>query len=114
MINKYHAKKIKIDGIQFDSKSESERYSELLILQKAGVIKNLVLQPKFELQASFKYQGKAQRAIYYIADFQYETKDGKIIVEDVKGMETTEFKIKKKMFLKRYGDKINFQIIKVK
>ena len=103
--HKYNAKKIVIDGIEFDSKKEGKRYQELKMLEKAGKIKDLKLQPKFLLQESFKYKGKTQRAIFYIADFEY-IKDGKRIVEDVKGVKTDVYKLKKKLFLKKYPDVI--------
>lgn len=51
---KYKNKKITIDGITFDSKKEAQRYSELKILERGGKISQLVLQPRFELQESFK------------------------------------------------------------
>ena len=99
--HKYNAIKIKIDGISFDSKKEANRYLELKTLERAGVISNLILQPKFLLQEGFVRDGKKYRAIFYIADFEY-IKDGKRIVEDVKGMKTDIYKLKKKMFLKKY------------
>ena len=111
--SKYKNVKVKIDGIKFDSKRESERYSELRILEKAGLISNLVLQPRYELQSKFSHNGKAEMAIYYIADFSYSDKtEEKIIVEDVKGMETDVFKLKRKMFLKLYGDTHDLRIIR--
>jgi len=99
--HKYNAKPIEFDGFKFDSKKEAKRYLELKVLERAGVISNLILQPKFLLQDSFKYKGKTQRAIFYIADFEY-IKDGKRIVEDVKGVKTEVYKLKKKLFLKKY------------
>jgi len=99
--HKYNAKPVEFDGFKFDSKKEAKRYLELKMLERAGVISNLILQPKFLLQDSFKYKGKTQRAIFYIADFEY-IKDGKRIVEDVKGVKTEVYKLKKKLFLKKY------------
>ncbi len=111
--SKYKNVKIKIDGIKFDSKAESERYAELRILEKAGMISNLQLQPKFELQSKFRHNGKALAAICYIADFSYHEKTSeKIIVEDVKGVETDVFKIKRKMFLRLYGDTHDLRIVR--
>lgn len=82
---KYGNKKVIIDGIQFDSKKEGKRYLELKLLLKAKKIKDLELQPKFELQPMFKKNGKTYRKINYIADFKYfDIEDNKIIVEDVK------------------------------
>jgi hypothetical protein len=99
--HKYNAKKVKINGVSFDSKKEAKRYFELKILERAGVISNLILQPKFLLQDGFERDGKKYRAIFYIADFEY-IQDGKRIVEDVKGVKTDIYKLKKKMFLKKY------------
>lgn len=79
-------------------------------MQKAKKIKNLELQPKFLLQESFKKKGKTYRKIEYIADFKY-IENGQVIVEDVKGMETKEFKIKRKLFEYKYPD-LELKIIK--
>ncbi|HNZ28087.1 MAG TPA: DUF1064 domain-containing protein, partial [Spirochaetota bacterium] len=46
------------NGITFDSKAEMKRYTELLLLQKAGAISDLRLQTPFELIKTFKYKGK--------------------------------------------------------
>ena len=81
---------------------------ELKLLEKAGEIKKLQLQPRFTLQESFKYQGKTERKINYIADFLYEEKNGQAVVEDTKGFRTDVYKLKRKLFLKRYGDIFKF------
>ena len=109
-MNKYKNKKVQIDMYVFDSIAESRRYKELALLEKAGEIENLQLQPKFLLQESFKKNGKTYRKIEYIADFMYKEK-GKVIVEDVKGMETKEFKIKRKLFEYKYPD-LELKLIK--
>ena len=91
-----------IDGHKFDSKAEARRYQQLVLLQRAGVISGLKLQPPFELQAKFRgTDGKMVRAITYIADFQYN-ENGRVVVEDVKGKQTDVFKIKKKLFNEVY------------
>ena len=100
-MNKYRNKKVQIDMYVFDSIAESRRYKELALLQRAGKITELQLQPKFLLQESFRKNGKTYRKIDYIADFQYE-ENGKIVVEDVKGKETEVFKLKRKLFEKKY------------
>ena len=98
MYRKYNAKKTVVDGITFDSKKEAARYVELKVMEKAGEITHLELQPKFQLQAKYKNgDGKRVREVSYIADFQYK-QDGKVIVEDVKGVKTEVYKLKKKMF----------------
>lgn len=99
--SKYGAEKTTVDGITFDSKKESERYSELLLLERSGAISNLELQPKFELQEGFRLDGHAIRGITYVADFSYVFR-GKRIVEDVKGMKTQVYSLKKKLFLHKY------------
>lgn len=68
---KYRNKKVQIDMYLFDSIAESRRYKELALLERAGEIKDLQLQPRFLLQESFKKNGKTYRKIEYIADFMY-------------------------------------------
>ena len=109
--SKYSAVKTEINGIKFDSKKEARRYKELKILEKADEIKSLELQPRFLLQEKFKYNGKTIRKIEYIADFRYIDEKGNTIVEDVKGMKTEVYKIKKKIFLKIYGENLIFKEI---
>ena len=90
------------DGNMFDSVKEAKRYEELRLLQRGGKIKNLQLQPRFVLQDKFKRDGKTYRKIEYVADFMYEKDDGTVVVEDVKGMKTDVYKLKKKLFLAKY------------
>ena len=88
-MSKYFSKKVELNGIKFDSKLESKVYQDLTCLLKAGKISGLELQKSFELQPSFKYNGKTERAITYRADFYY-LKDGKEYVADAKGFKTKE------------------------
>jgi len=92
---KYGNKKTVVDGITFDSKWESQRYLYLKSLEKAERIKNLNLQPKFLITVN------GQKICAYIADFEYDKEhangDWEHIIEDAKGMETPEFKLKKKL-----------------
>lgn len=99
--NKYHNKKVEYNGIKFDSVKEKNRYIGLKQLEKLGVIQNLQRQVKYELQPSFKLNGKTVRSITYIADFVY-IQDGMEVIEDVKGMRTKEYILKKKMFEYKY------------
>ncbi len=104
--NKYHATKVIVDGIKFDSKSEARRYQELALLNKTGVISELHLQVPFLLQESFKKDGKTYRKIEYVADFTY-LENGKQIVEDLKSKITQQdkvYRLKKKMLLYKYPD----------
>ncbi len=109
--SKYRNKKTMVDGIEFDSKRESERYSELVLLEKAGEIRDLTLKETWLLQPSFVKAGKKYKAIYYEADFSYEDNNGKYIVEDVKGFKTAVFQLKRKMFEYKYPS-LTLKIIK--
>lgn len=103
--SKYKAQKTVIDGHTFDSKREANRYCELRFMLQAKLIKDLELQPRFELQPSFRKNGKTYRKIEYVADFKYfDNQKQKFVVEDVKGMLTDVFKLKRKMFEYRYPD----------
>ena len=92
---KYGNKKTTVHGITFDSKWESERYLYLKSLEAAGTIKNLELQPRFPIEV------EGVKICTYVGDFRYDrelpTGDWVNIVEDAKGVETPEFKIKKKL-----------------
>ena len=92
------------DGYVFDSQKEANRHSELVALERAGIVGALEVHPRFVLQEGFDDQdGEHHRPIHYIGDFAY-WQDGRYYVEDVKGVETAVFKIKKKLFIKRYPD----------
>ena len=92
---KYGNKKVTVQGIKFDSKWESERYLYIKSLELAGRVRNLDLQVRFALEVN------GQKICTYIADFRYEKEnangDWEAIVEDAKGVETPEFKLKKKL-----------------
>lgn len=104
--HKYRNNPIIIDGIRFDSTKEGHRWCELQTLQKAGVISELQRQVPYELQPSFYHNGKKIRPIQYVADFVYNEGNERI-VEDVKGVKTQEYKLKKKMMLYIYGIEIH-------
>lgn len=103
-----------LDGITFASKAEMQRYAELKIMEKAGIIKDLELQPEFILQDAFIWRNKKFNKIVYRADFRYlDLTTNRIVVEDVKAKTflTEVYKLKKKMLLKRYPD-LNFVEVK--
>ncbi len=119
-MNKYGNKKITIDGKVFDSRKEARRYSELLLLQKAGAISELQLQVPFELipaqyETIERYGKNGQRlkdgkrciekAVIYRADFVY-TENGKTVVEDTKGFKTKNYILKRKLMLYIHGIRI--------
>ena len=70
-MSKYNNKKTQIDMYVFDSTKEAKRYKELKLLEQAGEINNLELQPHFLLQESFRKNDKTYRKIEYVADFKY-------------------------------------------
>lgn len=96
MASKYHARKTTVDGIEFDSAKEAKRYTKLRDMEEDGEIQGLRLQVPFELLPSFECDGIKYRGMRYVADFVYY-RDGKQIVEDVKGVKTAEYKLKKKL-----------------
>lgn len=110
--SKYNARKTVVDGITFDSRYEADYYKHLKLLEGNGEIRCLELQPRFLLQDKFKHDGKTIRKIEYVADFSFIDSNGKTVVVDVKGYETTEYKLKKKLFLFKFGNLVEFREIK--
>lgn len=108
-MTKYKAKKAVVDGITFDSRREAARYTELVLLSRAGKIIGLTLQVPFVLAPSVKFSGAraAKPAIRYFADFVYSDVElGKIVVEDVKSPATAKlaaFQIKRHLMLSVHG-----------
>lgn len=110
-----------VDGIEFDSAKEGRRYSELMAMQKAGMIHGLEWQKKFVLipaqrepdtigKRGGKHKGKViERECSYYADFAYYTKDGDYVVEDVKSdiTKTEQYKVKRKLMLYIHGIRIS-------
>lgn len=97
--NKYGVSKPEdrtVDGIVFASKAEAKRYGELKLLESEGKIRDLRLQPKFPIILN------EIKVCVYIADFFYE-EDGGATVEDVKGMPTPLYKLKRKLVEAQYG-----------
>ena len=122
-MNKYRNKKCILDGIEFDSKKEMRRYSELKLLERAGEISDLKIQvpflllpdqyePSTEVYTRGEHKGEPkkgrliEKSVQYIADFTYHDRGGNYIVEDVKGKKTKEYIIKKKLMLYFHGVRI--------
>lgn len=89
MANKYKAVPTLVGDIRFDSKAEAKRYSELLLLFRGGVIRNLELQPEFPVTIN------GRKVFTYKADFAYFEGQERVI-EDVKGVRTPVYRLKKK------------------
>ena len=109
--SKYGAKKTTVNGINFSSQKEARRYSELLILEMAGKIRDLNLQVPFIFElngAPIKFA--SGRKLTYVADFVYFINGAdhfadvrKMVVEDSKGMKLPVYKIKKALMKAFHG-----------
>jgi hypothetical protein len=94
---KYHNVPVEVDGKPFDSTAEGTRYWELCRLQEAGEITDLETQPVFPLVVN------GVKVAQYRADFRFKDRDGRIHVEDVKGVRTPVYKLKARMVKAIYG-----------
>lgn len=90
-----------VDGIRFASKREAFRYCELKLLQKAGEISDLKLQPRYPLTVN------GLHVCTYVADFDYQDNSTeRLVTEDSKGVRTRDFINKAKLFHALYGREI--------
>lgn len=110
---KYHNEKVSYDGYTFDSRAELRRYNELKLLEGAGKIGELTVQPKFPLKCgefdikirSDRY--KNGRKVSYFADFSYnDYEKAERIVEDVKGFDTAVSRLKRAIVEAQYGVRV--------
>lgn len=95
--HKFGAVSTVVDGIKFSSKLEAKRYGELLILQRAGVIRDLRRQVKIALTGrDGPILTPTGRQANYVADFVYvDTRHGQEVIEDAKGYPTPEYTLKR-------------------
>lgn len=122
-MSKYKSKRTVVNGRVFDSRKEARRYQELVLLERGGQISNLRLQVSFELipaqyalsdevytKGAHKGERKRgtciEKAVTYRADFVYTDSKGNTVVEDVKGIKTKDYIIKRKLMLSVYGIRI--------
>jgi hypothetical protein len=104
--SKYGNKKVVVDGIRFDSKREAAYYGELKMREKAGEVSAVELQKPFPLLG---HQGELMTT--YKADFVFwDNQEERYRVIDVKGVETKEFRLKRKMMRGLLG--IEVEIVK--
>lgn len=100
--NKYGAIKTEYNGVMYDSKAEAHRAAELDLLARTGVIENIERQVKFPIIIN------GVKVFTYLADFTYQYKrTGVKVIEDVKGVRTAMFNLKKKCVEAQYGVTIN-------
>lgn len=114
MKNKYFAKKTNAG----DSKAEIRRYNELLLMEKAGVIKNIIKQPQFILQEGFRYKNeRAYPQMKYTADFQYfDIERNVTVIEEVKSSYTaklTDYRLRSRLFKYQIKDKTDLLFIEI-
>jgi len=96
--SKYGAQPTVVDGIRFASKAEARRYEELKLRERVGEISDLTLQPRYPLVVNGEKVGT------YVGDFRYtEAATQQETVEDVKGVATPVYRLKKKLVRAIYG-----------
>lgn len=96
-MSKYRSQRVQADGYTFDSEAEYARYCVLKLAEREGEISDLEVHPKFDLHCL-----GGQRICRYEADFVY-IEDGQRVVEDVKGMKTAVYRLKKRWVEAEYG-----------
>lgn len=101
---KYGNKPTTINGIRFASKKEAHRYIILMEDLRLGRITQLEAQPEYKIW-TMRLDGTEVAVGKYIADFRYK-RGGIEIIEDVKGVRTPVYKLKKKLVEARYGIRI--------
>lgn len=103
-MSKYGAIKTAVDGVMFDSKAEARRWSDLVLLQRAGRISELKRQVAIVLVPGVKLhnEARARPAIRLVVDFQYLER-GETVWEDCKGMETPLSRAKRHMAKALHG-----------
>lgn len=104
--SKYNNKKVTLDGITFDSKIEASYYEHLKQLEQQGIISEFLMQKEYIVFEGYTKGGKKVLPIKYKADFEVHYPDNRIEVIDIKGFETADFKLKKKLFEYRFPFKL--------
>lgn len=98
-MSKYHNQPTVVDNHRFPSKREANKYAELKLMERAGIISDLKLQVRYPLEMC------GQVITHYVADFVYQ-ENGKTVVCDAKGFLTDTYKMKKKMMRAQYNVEI--------
>lgn len=113
MSNKYHARRVEMDGQVFDSGAEGRYHRVLKIREAAGEIRDLQRQVKYTLQEAFvDSHGRRVGGITYTGDFQYvEVVTGRLVCCEVKGARTRDWVLREKLFRYRLRDLVELVII---
>jgi hypothetical protein len=103
---KYRAEPTEVDGHRFPSKREATRYEHLKLMQKAGEIADLELQPQYPIVVTTPAGVKVKAGVY-TADFRYTRKGGGTVIEDAKGFKANEaYRLRKRIVEAQYGIEI--------
>jgi hypothetical protein len=90
-----------VDGITFASRKEARRWGELVIMQRAGLIRGLEPHPRYELVVN------GRRVGHYTADFRYtDAATGAVVVEDTKSPATRKeaaYRLRRELMLAVHG-----------
>ena len=100
---KYGNQKVRSDGYTFDSLKEARRYEELKLLRRAGLITSLQIHPRWGFQHPVTKEWLKSRTkhypngrkLTYAADFSYVNEHGLLVVEDTKGYDTSESRLRR-------------------
>lgn len=103
--NKYHANKVTVAGLQFDSAAEGERYLQLVAREQRGEIegwdyaRDLATPLAQARQQRIPLVVNGHKVATYVADFVYrDVGTGQLVVEDFKGFKTDAYRLKAKLF----------------
>jgi len=107
--HKYRAQPVEVDGIRFDSRREARRYGELKMLERAGDIRNLELQPEYPIRINGEVvralptkAGAKGKPLKVKLDFAY-FEGNRRVVEDTKGVDTPVSRLKRALVQHIYG-----------
>lgn len=103
-MSKYRAKRKVVDGQQFDSQREANRWLDLRLLERGGLIHELERPGRYPLYAVNAKSGELIQVATYKPDFSYrEGPERTLVIEDSKGHQTQQFRLRKRMFEAQYG-----------
>lgn len=91
--HKYGNVRTETDAGMADSKAEAERWAELRLMERAGLISDLKFHTRHPLPAGIVYEDDASY-----------TEGGRRVVEDVKGCQTAAFRLKWRLMREIYPD----------
>ena len=111
MRNKFGAKKAKREykgeKYEFPSRAEAAFFDKLISEYRGGRINGFTVQPSFTISTGYTIatdktkSGKSKvPGMKYTADFRVMENDGRVTIIEVKGKITTDYTMRKKLFLR--------------